>query len=121
MAHKNAANSIYNTHTEAETAVKSLQKGGFDMKKLSILVVDDNPNIVPLVKIILEGNGYGVQTAYNGPEVFSRLEEQKPDPIILDVMMPQMDGLEVLRQLKGNTDYYSLCQSSQRGLLPPVP
>ena len=63
-------------------------------------MVDDNPDIVALVKTTLERNGYGVQTAGNGPEVFSRLEEQKPDLIILDIMMPQMDGLDVLTRLK---------------------
>ncbi len=74
----------------------------------TILVVDDDPDIVTLVKTILEREGFGVQTAYNGLEVFSRLEEQKPDLIILDIMRPQMDGLEVLRQLKGNADYSSV-------------
>ncbi len=69
--------------------------------KGTILVADDNPDIVTIVKTILERNGYGVQTADNGLEVFTRLEEQKPDLIILDIMMPQMDGLEVLTRLKG--------------------
>ncbi len=41
-------------------------------------------------------------------EAFSRLEEQKPDLIILDIIMPQMDGLKVLQQLKGNSDYTSI-------------
>ncbi len=66
----------------------------------TILVVDDDPDIVTLVKTILEREGFGVQTAYNGLEVFSRLEEQKPDLIILDIMMPQMDGMAVLNALK---------------------
>ncbi len=100
---------------------KSPRESHPSASKGTILVVDDNPDMLDIAKTILEGSGYGVQTANNGLDIFSRLEEQKPDLIILDVMMPQMDGLEVLRQLKGNTDYYSLCQSSQRGLLPPVP
>lgn len=70
-----------------------------DAKKI-IMVVDDNPDIVTIVKTILEGKGYAVQCAYSGLEVFTCLEEQKPDLIILDIMMPQMDGLEVLRRLK---------------------
>jgi len=69
--------------------------------KKTILVVDDNPDIVTNVKTILEGKGYAVQCAYNGQEVFTRVEEQKPDLIVLDVMLPQMDGLEVLTRLKG--------------------
>jgi len=73
-----------------------------------IMIVDDNPDIVTIVKTILEGKGYGVQTAYSGMEVFSRLEEKKPDLIILDVMLPQMDGLEVLTRLKGTADSSSI-------------
>ena len=76
--------------------------------KGTIMVVDDNPDIVALVKNILEREGYVVQTAYNGMEVFSRLEEQKPDLIILDVMMPQIDGMEVLKRLKGTAETSSI-------------
>jgi len=80
----------------------------FPASKGTILVVDDNRDTVTLVKIILEGSGYGVQTAYNGLEVFSRLEEQKPDLIILDIMRPQMDGLAVLKRLKGTEETSSI-------------
>ncbi len=76
--------------------------------KGTILVADDDPDIVAIAKTTLEDTGYVVQTAYNGMEVFSRLEEQKSDLIILDIMMPQMDGWKVLQQLKGNTDYVSI-------------
>ena len=76
--------------------------------KGTILVADDDPDIVAIAKTTLEDTGYVVQTAYNGMEVFSRLEEQKSDLIILDIMMPQMDGLKVLQQLKGNADYSSI-------------
>ncbi len=74
----------------------------------TILVVDDDPDIVALSKTILEGEGYGVQTANNGLEVFSRLEEQKPDLIILDIMMPQMDGTAVLKRLKETAETSSI-------------
>ncbi|MEE8075411.1 MAG: response regulator [Candidatus Binatia bacterium] len=70
--------------------------------KRTIMVVDDNPDIVTIVKTILEVKGYVVQSAFSGQEVLSLLKEQKPDLIILDVMMPQMDGLEVLTRLKGD-------------------
>ena len=76
--------------------------------KGTILVVDDDPDIVAIAKIILEGEGYGVQTANNGLDVFSRLKEKRPDLIILDVMMPQMDGLEVLKRLRGTAETSSI-------------
>ncbi len=76
--------------------------------KKTIMVVDDTEEIVTLLKLILETEGYLVQSAYRGKEVFKLLEEQKPDLIILDVMMPQMDGLEVLTRLKENPDTASI-------------
>ena len=80
----------------------------FSASKKTILVVDDNPDIVTIAKTILESKGFEVQTAFSGPEAFSQLEEIKPDLIILDVMMPQMDGLEVLRKLREIPDYSSI-------------
>src|SRR5262245_55775711 len=70
----------------------------------TIIVVDDNPDIVNIVKTILEGKGYNVMCAYSGAELFTKLKEKKPDLIILDVSMPQMDGLEVLTRPKGVPD-----------------
>lgn len=77
-------------------------------EKKTIMVVDDNPDIVTIVKTILEGRGYSVQCAYSGLEVFGLLDEQKPDLIILDIMLPQMDGLEVLTKLKGASETASI-------------
>ncbi len=68
--------------------------------KSTIMVVDDNPDIVTIVKTLLEGKGYNVQSASCGQEVFPLLTKKKPDLIILDIMMPRMDGLEVLTRLK---------------------
>jgi len=73
-------------------------------KKKNIMVVDDNPDIVTIVKTLLEVKGYEVQSAYSGQEVFNLLAEQKPDLILLDIMMPRMDGLEVLTRLKGDSN-----------------
>ncbi len=74
----------------------------------TIMVVDDNQDIVTIVKTVLEEKGYVVQTAYSGMEVFSRLEEKRPDLIILDIMMPNMNGLEVLERLKGTAETSSI-------------
>ncbi len=77
-------------------------------KNKTVMVVDDTPDIVTIVKTILEGKGYEVQSAYSGQEVFNLLSEQKPDLIVLDIMMPQMDGLEVLTRLKGEPSTASI-------------
>ncbi len=74
----------------------------------TIMVVDDNPDMVTIVKTILEIKGYRVQSAYNGLEVFNLLQEQKSDLILLDIMMPQMNGLAVLKRLRGNPDTASI-------------
>jgi len=72
--------------------------------KKTIMVIDDNPDIITIVKTILEGKGYNVHSAFSGVELLNLLKDQKPDLIILDIMMPEMDGLEVLTRLKGVTD-----------------
>ncbi len=68
----------------------------------TIMVVDDYHDLVEIVRFMLESKGFNVRCAYNGQELFTGLEELKPDLIILDVMMPQMDGLKVLTRLKGD-------------------
>ncbi len=68
----------------------------------TIMVVDDNADLVEIVRLTLESKGFNMRCAYNGQELFVGLEELKPDLIILDVMMPQMDGLKVLTRLKGD-------------------
>jgi len=72
----------------------------FPATKKTIMVVDDEPSVVAIHHVMLEQQGFIVRHSYSGPELFASLEEQKPDLIILDVMMPEMDGLEVLRRLK---------------------
>jgi len=57
-----------------------------------------------IVKTLLDVKGYKVQSAYSGQEVFNLLAKQKLDLIILDIMMPRMDGLEVLTRLKGDSN-----------------
>jgi two-component system, OmpR family, alkaline phosphatase synthesis response regulator PhoP len=74
----------------------------------TIMVVDDNPDIITIVKTILEGKGYQVLSASSGQELLNLLTDRKPDLIILDIMMPEMDGLEVLGRLKAVTDTASI-------------
>lgn len=67
-----------------------------------ILVVDDEIHIVELIKYNLEGSGYKIYTAYDGREALKTVEEKYVDLIILDLMMPEVDGLEVCKTLKKN-------------------
>jgi DNA-binding response OmpR family regulator len=67
-----------------------------------ILVVDDDPDIVELVSLYLLKEGYEVITADNGQLVFDLVLLHKPDLIILDIVLPGMDGIEVCRQLRKN-------------------
>jgi len=69
--------------------------------KSTVMVVDDEPELFTIVRLMLEQEEFNVRYAYSGPQLFAGLEKEKTDLIILDVMLPQMDGLEVLRRLKG--------------------
>lgn len=71
-------------------------------RKKKILVVDDEPDIVTLIKSRLEANGYEVVSAYNGKDGLEKAEETQPDMILLDLMMPIMDGYEAGQKLKEN-------------------
>ena len=67
-----------------------------------ILAVDDERHIVRLVQVNLERAGYTVVTAFNGKEALEQVEAEQPDLVVLDVMMPYMDGFEVLQNLRKN-------------------
>src|ERR1041384_518089 len=67
-----------------------------------ILAVDDERHIVRLVEVNRARAGYQVVTAFDGREALTKVESEKPDLVVLDVMMPYMDGFEVLRNLKAN-------------------
>ncbi|BAY35658.1 response regulator receiver modulated translation initiation factor IF-2 (plasmid) [Nostoc carneum NIES-2107] len=66
----------------------------------SILVVDDSPDVIYLIKAILEEEGYQVSTAENGIYALSQIETNPPDLILLDLMMPGIDGYEVTRRVR---------------------
>ncbi|BCW97978.1 MAG: response regulator transcription factor [Armatimonadota bacterium] len=67
-----------------------------------ILAVDDEKHIVRLVQVNLERQGYEVVTANDGREALEKVESERPDLVVLDVMMPYMDGFEVLQNLRRN-------------------
>jgi two-component system alkaline phosphatase synthesis response regulator PhoP len=65
-----------------------------------ILVVDDEPDLVEMMKTALEGASHQVITAYNGQEGLNQARKEKPDAIILDIMMPVKDGFAACKELK---------------------
>ena len=67
-----------------------------------ILAVDDERHIVRLVQVNLERAGYEVVTANDGKEALEKVAQENPDLVVLDVMMPYMDGFEVLQNLRRN-------------------
>ncbi|HEY9556673.1 MAG TPA: response regulator, partial [Acidimicrobiales bacterium] len=70
----------------------------------TVLIVDDEPDILLFVRINLELAGYDVREAGDGDEALTLLRQQPPDVMVLDVMMPKVDGWSVLMQLKADTD-----------------
>jgi DNA-binding response OmpR family regulator len=70
----------------------------------TVLVVDDEPNIVDLVRLYLEGDGFRVVAAGDGPAALAAHAEHGPDLVILDVMLPGMDGFEVCRAIRRESD-----------------
>jgi CheY-like chemotaxis protein len=66
----------------------------------TVLVVDDDPSIRALIRLYLEGAGYAVSEAGDGRQAMRQMAVQPPDLVVLDIFMPEMDGLEVLQQLR---------------------
>lgn len=69
-----------------------------------ILVVDDDKNICELLRLYIEKEGFTVALAYDGEEALSRFSEESPDLIILDVMMPKLDGWQVCREIRKKSE-----------------
>jgi DNA-binding response OmpR family regulator len=72
------------------------------MADAKVLLVDDDPVILKLLQVNFEMEGYSVLTANDGVEGLEKARAERPDVVILDIMMPRMDGLEVTRELKGD-------------------
>ena len=69
-------------------------------EKRKVLIVDDDRDIVTIVSTILGGRGWDIKAAYNGREALEAVTLSKPDIILLDIMMPEMNGIEVLKRIK---------------------
>lgn len=70
------------------------------MRKKKILVVDDEIDFLRVIKLRLEVNGYEVITAYDGEEALKKLKAEKPDALLLDILMPKIDGLGILKKVR---------------------
>src|SRR5512140_805020 len=77
---------------------------GFGAQSPRILIVDDDPNLLILLADQLRADGYETQTARDGTEALRRLESSWPDLLIIDMMMPRMDGLSLAREIKSRAD-----------------
>jgi DNA-binding response OmpR family regulator len=76
----------------------------WDMAIEKILVVDDESNIVDLVRLYLEREGYQVASAYDGAAALDKIRMEKPALVVLDIMLPKVDGFEVCRQVRAESD-----------------
>src|SRR3989338_5291915 len=66
----------------------------------NVFLIDDDPFILDMYTLKFKEHGFGVDSARNGKEALEKLKTLKPDCILLDIVMPEMDGFEVLRELK---------------------
>lgn len=73
--------------------------------KKRVLVVDDDPDLVEAVSMRLESEQYQVDKAYDGVEAWKKIKEERPDLIILDVMMPEKNGYRVCDEIKKDPKY----------------
>lgn len=80
-----------------------------------ILVVDDEPNIVRLARMYLEQDGYQVIDVGDGEKALEKIQEIRPDLILLDLMLPKVDGMDVCRNLRLKRDYTPILMLTARG------
>ena len=87
------------------------------MPNEKILLIDDEPDFVEIVQFFLEANEYQVVTATNGDKVLEKTVEEKPDLILMDIMMPKIDGFAACRILKNNenTKYIPIIMVTAKG------
>jgi DNA-binding response OmpR family regulator len=80
-----------------------------------VLIVEDEPNIVVSLEFLLDHEGYEVQVATSGPEALERSASFRPDLVLLDVMLPGLDGFEVCRALRAQPDSPKIILLTARG------
>ncbi len=78
------------------------------MNKKRIAIVDDEPDIVELIKYHLEKEKYATRVFYDGESFLNYLKDEIPDCVILDLMLPAIDGLEICRKIRASDDYHDI-------------
>ena len=90
------------------------------MVQETILLVDDEPHILELLSVALEDEKYRILRAKNGKEALAQFKKEKPYLVLLDIRMPDVDGLEVLRQIKESNQTSSVIMMSAYGAMETV-
>lgn len=85
------------------------------MRKQLVLVADDDAPILRLVRTKLQADGYGVLTAVNGAEAVDLVERERPDVVVLDIMMPVMDGLEAMQRIREESNVPIILLTARSG------
>jgi DNA-binding response OmpR family regulator len=85
-------------------------------KKYLILVVDDNPKVLKFIEIDLKNVGFNVVTTTSGEEAIDIIKSREPDIMLLDMIMPEIDGLEVLKRLRAFSDMPVIAFSASHGI-----
>jgi two-component system nitrogen regulation response regulator NtrX len=97
------------------------QRGGVRfmiMNEITILVVDDEPGIIAMLSGLLKDEGYAVVTADNGHEALTLLKQTRLDLVMLDLRLPDLDGLEVLKQIRADNANLPVIMMSAHGTIP---
>ncbi len=76
-----------------------------DKNSTKVLLVDDEPNIRVALRFLVQNEGYQVLEAANGEEALQKMEEHQPDIVVLDVMMPGIDGFEVAKRIRATPNF----------------
>lgn len=88
------------------------------MSKGRILIVEDKSKIARLIQLELDHEGYETKAAYTGPEGFSAFQQESWNLLLLDVMLPELSGLEVLRRIRSTGDQIPIILLTARDALP---
>jgi len=82
--------------------------GSIKMEKNKILVIDDEPQIVRALELLMQREGFEVRSAHDGVEALQAIAESPPDLILLDLMMPRMDGFELCQRIRATAEWKNM-------------